>query len=121
MRWSVRTQLLMPVAGLLLCLVSAAIGAVVAAVQSTGGADGFPSVARPLMGLGLGCGLAAAVWTLVVARRLTGRIRQLQRAVGRIANGGLRPVPLAGHNDELRDLGRSVNELVERLSHWQNS
>ncbi len=53
---------------------------------------------------------------LLVARRISLPIEQLQHHVGRIAAGDNRPLPkLPTRNDELRDLAQSINTLASQL------
>lgn len=51
----------------------------------------------------------AAVW---IARRLSGRIQVVQDQVTGIAAGNFQPWPLVAADDELRDLGVSVNRMA---------
>jgi signal transduction histidine kinase len=75
----------------------------------------------PPLALGAFGGLAAMVLVFVVARRLSRRIGDLERHTRRIATGDFSPMPLPRGNDELRDLGQSVNEMAERLDRLQET
>src|SRR5436190_4186080 len=83
--------------------------------------DELRAAAAPLWILGAGGSLAALALAVGVGQRLVGRIAELRRQTRRIADGDLRPMPLAARDDELRDLGRSVNEMAERLRQLQDS
>jgi signal transduction histidine kinase len=54
-----------------------------------------------------------------IAGRLSRPIVELRWQVGRIAHGDFQPLPLPRHNDELRDLTRSVNALAGQLDEMQ--
>ncbi|HEX4146614.1 MAG TPA: HAMP domain-containing sensor histidine kinase [Pirellulales bacterium] len=54
-----------------------------------------------------------------IAGRLSRPIVELRRQVGRIAHGDFQPLPLPPHDDELRDLTRSVNALAGQLDEMQ--
>jgi two-component system OmpR family sensor kinase len=65
---------------------------------------------------GAGGAVAAALASLLLARRLTGPIAVLARATGRLAAGEVDvAVPVAGE-DELAELGRSFNWMAGELS-----
>jgi signal transduction histidine kinase len=66
-------------------------------------------------------GLAWLALTVGVAQRLSGRIQELERRTRQIAAGDFSPMPLAGRNDELRDLGQSVNDMAQRLAQLQEA
>ena len=64
-------------------------------------------------------GVALAVVVLLsitLASRLSRPIAQLQRQVGRIAEGDFQPLPLPERDDEVRDLALSVNSLAQQLT-----
>lgn len=50
-----------------------------------------------------------------IAARLSKPIQSLQTQVGHLARGNFQAVSLPTHNDELRDLVQSVNQLAEQL------
>jgi signal transduction histidine kinase len=54
-----------------------------------------------------------------IAGRLSRPIVELRRQVGRIAHGDFQPLPPPPHDDELRDLTRSVNALAGQLDEMQ--
>ncbi len=74
---------------------------------------------RPLLILG-GAGLVAVVLAFAFGSRLVRRVRDLDARTRRIAAGDFRPVPATGTDDELRDLGESVNEMARRLAAFQD-
>jgi signal transduction histidine kinase len=75
----------------------------------------------PSLVLGACVGLAAIVLAIGVAERLSRRIRALERRTRQIAAGDFSPMPLPGRNDELRDLGQSVNEMAAKLAQLQDT
>lgn len=76
---------------------------------------------RPSLLLGGFCGLAALGLSVIVGLRLGQRIRQLDRHTRLIADGDFSPMPLPRQDDELHDLGRSVNEMAGRLTQLQET
>jgi signal transduction histidine kinase len=76
---------------------------------------------RPSLVLGAFGGLASMVLAVGVARGLSRRIRDLERRTRRIAAGDFSPLPLSGRDDELRDLGQSINDMVGRLEQLQKT
>jgi signal transduction histidine kinase len=76
---------------------------------------------RPSLILGGFAGLASVVLAAAVGQRLGRRIQELERRTGQIAAGDFSPMPLPGRNDELRDLGRSVNEMAQQLAQLQDA
>src|SRR3954451_9762232 len=65
---------------------------------------------RPSLILGGFLGLASVALAVGGGQRLTRRIQELERRTRQIADGDFSPMPLPTRDDELRDLGRSVNE-----------
>jgi signal transduction histidine kinase len=57
----------------------------------------------------------------VMARGLSRRVRELERRTRLIAAGDFGPLPLPGRDDELRDLGRSVNDMAQRLAQYRET
>lgn len=53
---------------------------------------------------------------IALAARLSRPIQSLQQQVGQLARGDFQTVELPARNDELRDLGASVNQLAEQLA-----
>jgi signal transduction histidine kinase len=81
--------------------------------------DALWEAIRPSLAFGFfGC-VAALVLTLGVAQRLGHRFQELERRTRMIAAGDFSPMPLPARNDELRDLGRSVNDMARRLREYQ--
>ncbi len=83
--------------------------------------DALWQAVRPALFLGVLGSLAAAVLTIAVTQRVTRRIEQLERRTRLIAAGDFSPMPLPRRDDELRDLGRSVNEMAQQLAHYQQA
>jgi signal transduction histidine kinase len=75
----------------------------------------------PALVFGIVGGLASLVLTILVAQRLGRRIQEMERRTSLIAAGDFSPMPLPKRNDELRDLGRSVNEMAQRLAQFQET
>jgi signal transduction histidine kinase len=73
----------------------------------------------PSLVLGSFVGIASIALAIGVSERLSRRIRELERRTRRIANGDFSPMELPGRNDELRDLGRSINEMAAKLAQYQ--
>jgi signal transduction histidine kinase len=76
---------------------------------------------RPSLFLGGFAGLASLVLAVAVGERFSRRVRQLERRTRLIAAGDFSPMPLPGRDDELRDLGRSINEMAEQLARLQET
>jgi signal transduction histidine kinase len=83
--------------------------------------DAMWRAVEPPLAVGSFMGLAALVVAASVGRRLHRRVRDLEHRTRLIAAGDFRPVPLAGHDDELRDLAHSVNEMAQRLAQLQDA
>jgi signal transduction histidine kinase len=75
---------------------------------------------RPALFVGVLGALASAALAMAVTQRMTRRIQELERRTRRIAAGDFSPVPLPRRHDELRDLGRSVNEMAQQLACYQD-
>jgi signal transduction histidine kinase len=75
---------------------------------------------RPSLLLGGCAGLASIVLTIFVGQRLSRRVQELELRTRQIAAGDFSPMPLPPGDDELRDLGRSVNEMAQRLTQFQD-
>src|SRR5262249_12705319 len=71
--------------------------------------------------LGAFAGVASVVLTFAVGRHLSRRIRELGRRTRLIAAGDFSPMPLPGGADELRELGRSINEMAQRLAQYEET
>ncbi|HTU26583.1 MAG TPA: HAMP domain-containing sensor histidine kinase [Pirellulales bacterium] len=74
----------------------------------------YPPLLVGLLALG-----PVALLASTVAGRLSRPIVELRHQVGRIASGDFQPLPLTPHDDELRDLTRSVNALAGQLEEMQ--
>ncbi len=83
--------------------------------------DALWQAVRPALFVGVFGGLAAALLTFAVTQRVTRRIEQLERRTRLIAAGDFSPMPLPRRDDELRDLGRSVNEMAAQLARFQET
>ncbi len=83
--------------------------------------DALLQAVRPALFVGVLGALAAAVLTFAVTQRVTRRVEQLERRTRLIAAGDFSPMPLPRRNDELRDLGRSVNEMAQQLARFQET
>lgn len=76
---------------------------------------------RPSLTAGLLIGAVSLALALVASQRLSGRVQELERRTRVIAGGDFSPMPLPARNDELRDLGRSINEMAQRLAQLQEA
>jgi signal transduction histidine kinase len=83
--------------------------------------DALWEAIRPSLILGAFGGLASVVLAVGVAQRLSRRIQELERRTRLIAAGDFSPMPLPGRDDELRDLGRSVNDMAQRLAQYRET
>lgn len=68
-------------------------------------------------------GAVAAIAVVLVATALAHRfvrpIRQLGNRAAAIARGDFQTVPIARHNDEIRDLAISINRMAEQLGQYE--
>ncbi len=62
--------------------------------------------------------LAVAV-TALLARRLVRPLDALRRQAAAIEHGDFRPMTLSRRNDEIQDLAKSINHMVERLARYE--
>jgi signal transduction histidine kinase len=76
---------------------------------------------RPSLILGGFAGLASLMLAFAVGEHFSRRVRGLERRTRLIAAGDFSPMPLPGRDDELRDLGRSINEMAEQLARLQET
>jgi signal transduction histidine kinase len=83
--------------------------------------DALWQAVRPALFVGVLGSVAAALLTVAVTQRVTRRIEQLERRTRLIAAGDFSPMPLPRRDDELRDLGRSVNEMAAQLARFQET
>jgi signal transduction histidine kinase len=75
----------------------------------------------PSLALGIIGGLAALILALVIGTRLVRRVRDLDQRTRLIAAGDFQPMPVNGPDDELTDLGKSVNDMARRLAEFQEA
>jgi signal transduction histidine kinase len=83
--------------------------------------DALWEAVRPSLILGAFGGLASVVLTVGLGQRLSRRIVELERRTRLIAAGDFSPMPLPHRHDELRDLSRSVNDMVQQLTRLQDT
>lgn len=83
--------------------------------------DALWTAIYPSLVLGIFGGLAAIVLSVGVAHRLSRRIQALEQRTRVIAAGDFSPLLLPGRDDELRDLGQSVNDMAEKLAQLQEA
>jgi signal transduction histidine kinase len=83
--------------------------------------DAIWRAVRPALIVGVAGGLASILLAALITQHLTRRIVDLQRRTRLIAAGDFSPMPLPSNRDELRDLGRSINEMAEQLSRFQET
>jgi signal transduction histidine kinase len=83
--------------------------------------DALWEAVRPSLILGVFGGLASVVLTFVLGQRLSGRILDLEKRTRLIAGGDFSPMPVPRRNDELRDLGQSINDMAQRLAQLQDT
>ena len=83
--------------------------------------DAVWEAVRPSLALGAFAGLASVVLTFALGQRMSRRIRELGRRTRLIAAGDFSPMPLPGGGDELRDLGRAINEMAQRLAQYEEA
>jgi len=76
---------------------------------------------RPALALGIVGVVVAIFLSVLLTRSLGRRIDELERRTRLIAAGDFSPMPLPTRNDELRDLGGSVNEMAQRLAQYQET
>lgn len=82
-------------------------------------ADAQREAIQPVLVLGGFTGLAALALALGLGQRLGRRVDELGRQTRRIAAGDFSPMPVPGHDDEIRDLAVAVNEMAQRLAQYQ--
>jgi signal transduction histidine kinase len=75
----------------------------------------------PALLVGIVGGVLSVLLSVLLAQRLARRFEELERRTRLIAGGDFSPMPLPGRNDELRDLGQSVNEMAEQLARFQET
>ena len=76
---------------------------------------------RPALLVGIVGSVLSVLLSALLAQRLTRRFQELERRTRLIAAGDFSSMPLPTRNDELRDLGQSVNEMAQRLAQFQDA
>ncbi len=76
-------------------------------------------VAWPPLVAGLVAAFIAIGLTTFLARRFTGRVRQLSEQAAAIAAGKFLSTPLPSTDDELRDLATALNRMSEQLGNYE--
>jgi signal transduction histidine kinase len=76
---------------------------------------------RPALALGIVGSLISVVLGVLLAQSITRRIEEMERRTRLIAGGDFSPMPLPSRQDELRDLGASVNEMAQQLTQFQET
>jgi signal transduction histidine kinase len=75
----------------------------------------------PALTLGIVGSLVSVVLSVLLTQQLTRRVQEMERRTRLIAEGDFSPMPLPSLDDELRDLGRSVNDMAQRLAQFQET
>ncbi len=75
----------------------------------------------PALTLGIVGSVISIVLSVLLTQQLSRRVLELERRTRLIAEGDFSPLPLPSRNDELLDLGRSVNEMAQRLAQFQET
>jgi signal transduction histidine kinase len=75
----------------------------------------------PALTLGIVGSVISIILSVILTQQFTARIQQLERRTRLIAEGDFSPLPLPNLDDELRDLGKSVNEMAQRLTQFQET
>jgi signal transduction histidine kinase len=83
--------------------------------------DALWEAVRPSMIFGGFGGAASIVLAWGVGQRMSNRILELDRRTRLIALGDFSPMELPRRNDELRDLGVSVNNMARQLAQFQST
>ncbi|MCS6849899.1 MAG: HAMP domain-containing histidine kinase [Gemmataceae bacterium] len=83
--------------------------------------DAWWEAVRPALVVGSVASVASLGLALGMTRRLARRLRELDRQTRRIAAGDFSPMPLPEPDDELRDLGRAVNDMAQRLAQMREA
>jgi signal transduction histidine kinase len=76
-------------------------------------------VIYPPLVVGAAAVLLAVAVTAIFARRVVRPLESLRRQAAAIEQGEFRPLPLGSRNDEIQDLTRSINHMVERLARYE--
>lgn len=83
--------------------------------------DALWEAVRPSLLLGAFAGGASIVLMVGLGQWLSRRILGLVKRTRLIAAGDFSPMPLPARNDELRDLGQSINDMAQRLVQLQDT
>ncbi|MBI3409268.1 MAG: HAMP domain-containing histidine kinase [Planctomycetes bacterium] len=83
--------------------------------------DALWQAIRPALVVGVIGGIVAIGLTVAVTQHLTRRIQELERRTRLIAAGDFSPMSLPRRDDELRDLGQSVNDMAQRLADYRET
>jgi len=75
--------------------------------------------AYPALTAGAVALIAAMLVTTVLAHRFVQPIRELGDRAAAIARGDFKAVPIARHDDEIRDLAVSLNQMAEQLGQYE--
>lgn len=76
---------------------------------------------RPALAIGIIGALISIFLSVLATQMLSRRILDLERRTRLIAAGDFSPMPLPSLNDELRDLGGSINDMAQRLAQFQET
>lgn len=76
---------------------------------------------RPALFVGIIGGAISVALSVLLAQSLSRRIQEMERRTRLIAQGDFSPMPLPDRKDELRDLGKSVNDMAHRLTQFQDT
>ncbi len=76
------------------------------------------AVVSPLLIGGVALVLVALL-SLIISSRVTRPLGNLKNQVEQIAHGDFQPMPLPVRNDEILDLGQSVNRMAEMLADYE--
>lgn len=76
---------------------------------------------RPVLFIGAAGGVVAVGLAILIAARLSSRVRDLRRRTRQIAAGDFSPMPLPLWNDELRDLAADVNDMAAQLAQLRDT
>ena len=76
---------------------------------------------RPALTLGIGGSAISVFLSVLLTTQISRRIQQMEQRTRMIANGDFSPMPLPRRDDELTDLGKSVNEMAAQLAQFQTT
>ncbi len=78
----------------------------------------WDAVVSPLL-IGAIALVLVALLSLIISSRVTRPLGNLKNQVEQIARGDFQPMPLPERNDEILDLGQSVNRMAEMLADYE--